>query len=174
MLLASSISIIVSWTSAFSPFWYNAISAFWFQLVLVAYIWNCVVYSIANPFCVSEYSFCSAVASSFKSLNIYIIWFLKFSQLKKIYFISRLVVVALFVWYSVKYGLNHFNALLVKNIPAYMTVSTGVAILGPLYLSFNDICIRYFLSLICILLNRLTASNLTILVFILFSLLLKA
>ena len=90
------------------------------------------------------------------------------------YFISRLVVVALFVWYSVKYSLNYFNALPVKNIPVYITVSTGVAILGPLYLSFNDIYVRYPLSLILILLNYLTASNLTILVPILLSLLLKA
>src|SRR6266702_8112763 len=97
MLLASFISIIVFWTSAFSPFWYNAISAFWFQLVLVTFIWNCVVYFIADPFCVNEYSFCSAVASSSTSLNICVIWFLKLSQLKKMYFISRLVVVDLFV-----------------------------------------------------------------------------
>ena len=90
------------------------------------------------------------------------------------YFVFRLVVVAPFVWYSVKYGLNYFNALPVKNIPVYITVSTGVAILGPLYLNFNDICIRYPLSLTCVLLNHLTASNLTILVSILFSLLLKA
>ncbi len=90
------------------------------------------------------------------------------------YFISRLVVVALFVWYSVKYGLNHFNALPVKNIPAYMTVSAGVAILGLLYLSFNDIYVRYPLSLILILLNYLTTSSLTALVPIFFSLLLKA
>ena len=55
-----------------------------------------------------------------------------------------------------------------------MTVSAGVAILGPLYLSFNDIYIRYPLSLIHILLNYLTASSLTALVSILFSLLLKA
>ena len=79
-----------------------------------------------------------------------------------------------FVWYSIRYGLNYFNALPVKNIPVYATVSAGVAILGPLYLSFNDIYVRYPLSLICVLLNHLTASNLTALVPILFSLLLKA
>ena len=90
------------------------------------------------------------------------------------YFVFRLVVVALFIWYSVKYGLNHSNTLPVKNIPIYVTASAGVAILGPLYLSFNDICVRYPLSLILIPLNYLTAGNLTILVFILFSLLLKA
>src|SRR6266704_5422375 len=90
------------------------------------------------------------------------------------YFISRLVVVAPFIWYSVKYGLNHFNALPVKNIPAYVTASASVAILGPLYLSFNDIYIRYPLSFTYILLNCLTVSSLTFLVFILFSLLLKA
>ena len=90
------------------------------------------------------------------------------------YFVSRLVVVALFIWYSIKYGLNHFNALPIKNIPVYTTASTSVAILGPLYLSFNNICIRYPLSLILILLNYLTANNLTTLVSILFSLLLKA
>ena len=80
------------------------------------------------------------------------------------YFVSRLVVVALFVWYSIRYGLNHFNALPVKNIPIYITISTSIAILGPLYLSFNDIYIRYPLNLILILLNYLTTSNLTILV----------
>ena len=53
-------------------------------------------------------------------------------------------------------------------------MSASIAILGPLYLSFNDIYIRYPLSLIYILLNYLTASNLTILVPILFNLLLKA
>ncbi len=90
------------------------------------------------------------------------------------YFISKLVIVALFVWYSVKYGLNHFNALPVKNIPAYATASASVAILGPLYLSFNNIYIRYPLSLILIPSNHLTAGNLTVLVPILFSLLLKA
>ena len=90
------------------------------------------------------------------------------------YFISRLIVVALFVWYSVKYGLNHSNALPVKNIPVYTTASAGIAILGPLYLSFNDIYIRYPLSLILVLLNHLTVGNLTVLVPILFSLLLKA
>ena len=90
------------------------------------------------------------------------------------YLISRLVVVALLVWYSIKYNLNHFNTLPVKNIPAYITAFTGITILGPLYLSFNDICIRYPLSLTLIPLNYLTASNLTILVPILFSLLLKA
>ena len=79
-----------------------------------------------------------------------------------------------FIWYSVKYSLNYFSALPVKNIPAYITASTGVAILGPLYLSFNDICVRYPLSLILIPLNYLTASSLTILVPILFSLFLKA
>src|SRR6266567_1258088 len=133
-----------------------------------------MVYSIADPFCVNVYSFCSAVVSSSKSPNIYIIWFLKFSQFKKMYFVFRLVVVALFVWYSIKYGLNHFNALPVKNIPAYATASAGVAIFGPLYLSFNDIYVRYPLSLILILLNCLTAGSLTVLVLILFSLLLKA
>ena len=81
---------------------------------------------------------------------------------------------ALFIWYSIKYSLNYFKALPIKNIPAYITVSAGIAILGPLYLSFNDICIRYPLSLTCVLLNYLTASNLTVLVPILFSLLLKA
>ena len=90
------------------------------------------------------------------------------------YFVSRLVVVALFVWYSIKYSLNYFNALPVKNIPVYVTVSASVAILGPLYLSFNDIYIRYSLSLTFVLLNYLTAGNLTALVPILFSLLLKA
>ena len=80
----------------------------------------------------------------------------------------------LFIWYSVKYSLNYFNALPIKNIPAYITMSAGVAILGPLYLSFNDIYIRYPLSLTCVLLNHLTTSSLTILVPILFSLLLKA
>ena len=90
------------------------------------------------------------------------------------YFISRLVVVALFVWYSIKYNLNHFNALPVKNIPAYTTIFAGVAILGPLYLSFNDIYMRYTLSLIYIPLNYSTAGNLTPIVPILFSLLLKA
>src|SRR6266568_2726285 len=132
------------------------------------------MYSIANPFYVSKYSFLFTIASSSKSLNICVIWFLKFSQLKKIYFVFRLVVVALFVWYSIKYSLNHFNALPVKNIPAYTTVSAGVIILGPLYLSFNDICVRYPLSLILVLSNRLTAGSLTVLVPILFSLLLKA
>ena len=90
------------------------------------------------------------------------------------YFIFRLVVVALFVWYSIKYSLNYFNTLPIKNIPAYITVSASVTILGPSYLSFYDIYIRYPLSLILILLNYLTASSLTILVPILFSLLLKA
>ena len=90
------------------------------------------------------------------------------------YFVSRLVVVGLFIWYSVKYGLNHSNALPIKNIPIYTTTSAGVAILGPLYLSFNNIYIRYPLSLTYILLNYLTASTLTFLIFILFSLLLKA
>ena len=164
----------MSQTFTFSPFWYNAISTFLFQLVLITYIWNYIVYFIADPFYINKYSFCSAVASSSKSPNICIIQFLKFSQLKKIYFISRLVVVALFIQYSVKYNLNHSNALPVKNIPVYITVSAGVAILSPLYLSFSDIYIRYFLSLICILLNYLTIGSLTILVFILFSLLLKA
>ena len=55
-----------------------------------------------------------------------------------------------------------------------MTASASVTILGPLYLSFNDMCVRYPLSLILVLLNHLTASNLTALVPILFSLLLKA
>ena len=55
-----------------------------------------------------------------------------------------------------------------------MTVFTGVTILGLLYLSFNDICVRYPLSLIRVLLYYLTAGSLTVLVFILFSLLLKA
>ena len=84
------------------------------------------------------------------------------------------MVVALFVWYSIKYGLNHSNALPIKNIPIYVTASAGVAILGPLYLSFNDIYVRYPLSLILILLNHLIANSLTILFPILFSLLLKA
>src|SRR6266567_5333216 len=90
------------------------------------------------------------------------------------YFISRLVIVAPFIWYSVKYSLNHFNALPVKNIPVYATISTSVAILGPSYLSFNNIYIRYPLSLIRVLLNCLTAGNLTALVPMLFSLLLRA
>ena len=174
MLLVSSISIIVSWISDFSLFLYNAISAFWFQLVLVAYIWNYIVYSIADPFCVNKYSFHSAIAFSSKSPNIYIIQFLKLSQLKKIYFISRLVVVALFIWYSIKYSLNYFNAFPVKNIPAYTTASASITILGPSYLSFNNICVRYPLSLIRVPSNHLTAGNLTVLVPILFSLLLKA
>ena len=132
------------------------------------------MYSIADPFCVSKYSFCSAIASSSKSLNICVIQFLKLSQLKKMYFISKLVVVALFVWYSIKYNLNHFNALPIKNIPVYTTMSASITILGPLYLSFNNIYIRYPLSLTYIPLNYLTISNLTFLVPILFSLLLKA
>ena len=55
-----------------------------------------------------------------------------------------------------------------------MTMSTGIAILGPLYLSFNDIYIRYPLSLTRVPLNYLIAGNLIALVPILFSLLLKA
>ena len=55
-----------------------------------------------------------------------------------------------------------------------MTMSAGVAILGPLYLSFSNIYIKYPLSLIHVLLNYLTASSLTFLVPIPFSLLLKA
>ena len=55
-----------------------------------------------------------------------------------------------------------------------MTISASVTILGPLYLSFSNIYIKYPLSLTYILLNYLTASNLTFLVPILFSLLLKA
>src|SRR6266567_9464144 len=90
------------------------------------------------------------------------------------YFISRLVVVDLFIWYSIRYSLNHFNALPVKNIPAYATASTSITILGPLYLSFNDIYIRYPLSLTCVPLNHSTTSNLTALVPIFFSLLLRA
>ena len=81
---------------------------------------------------------------------------------------------ALFIWYSVKYNLNYFNALPVKNIPIYMTASTSVTILGPLYLNFNDIYVRYPLSLTLVPLNYSTASNLTALVPILFSLFLKA
>ena len=79
-----------------------------------------------------------------------------------------------FVWYSIKYSLNYFNALPVKNIPIYMTVSASVTILGPLYLSFNNIYIKYPLSFIRVPSNYLTASNLTALIPILFSLLLKA
>ena len=90
------------------------------------------------------------------------------------YFVSRLVVVALFVWYSVKYGLNHSNAFPVKNIPVYVIASASVAILGPLYLSFNDIYIRYPLSLTCIPSNHLTASNLIFLPLMPFSLLSRA
>ena len=90
------------------------------------------------------------------------------------YFVSKLVVVALFVLYSVKYSLNHFNALPVKNIPIYITVSASVAILGPLYLSFNDIYIKYLLSFTCVLLNHLTTGSLTFNDPISFSLLLKA
>ena len=129
----SSISIIIFQTLVFKPFLYSTISTFLFQLVLVAYIQNQVVYSITNPFYISEYNFCSAVTSFSRSPNIYIIQFLKLSQLKKIYLISRLVVVVLLVWYSVKYGLNHFNALPIKNIPAYITISTAVGILCSLY-----------------------------------------
>ena len=55
-----------------------------------------------------------------------------------------------------------------------MTISASVTILGPLYLSFNNICVKYPLSLICVPLNYLITSNLTVLVPILFSLLLKA
>src|SRR6266576_4198082 len=126
----------------------------------MAFIWNCVVYSIADPFYINKYSFCSAIASSSKSLNICVIWFLKLSQLKKMYFISKLVVVAPFIWYSVKYSLNHSNALPVKNIPVYVTASAGIAILGPSYLSFNNICMKYPLSFTYIPLNYLTTSNL--------------
>jgi len=81
---------------------------------------------------------------------------------------------ALFVWYFIKYSLNHSNTLPIKNIPEYAIISAGIAILGPLYLSFNNIYIRYPLSLICVLSNCLTASNLTTVIPILFSLLLKA
>ena len=55
-----------------------------------------------------------------------------------------------------------------------MTASASVTILGPLYLSFNDIYIRYPLSLILVLSNHLTVGSLTALAPILFSLLLKA
>ena len=84
------------------------------------------------------------------------------------------MVIALLVWYSIKYGLNYFNTLPVKNIPAYITISASITILDPSYLSFNNIYIKYPLSLIYVLLNYLTAGNLTALVPILFSLLLKA
>ena len=55
-----------------------------------------------------------------------------------------------------------------------MIVSASITILGPLYLSFNDIYIRYPLSLVLVPSNHLTVGSLTILVPILFSLLLKA
>jgi len=37
---------------------------------------------------------------------------------------------ALFIWYSVKYSLNHSNALPIKNIPIYITVSASITILS--------------------------------------------
>ena len=81
---------------------------------------------------------------------------------------------ALFIWYSIRYSLNHFNALPIKNIPVYITMSTSVTILSPLYLSFNGIYVKYPLSLIFILLNHLITNNLIFFVLMLFSLLLKA
>ncbi len=81
---------------------------------------------------------------------------------------------ALLVWYSIKYGLNYFNTLPIKNIPAYTIIFGGVTILGLLYLSFNGIYIRYSLSFIFNLLNYLTASSLIYNIPIFFSLLLKA
>ena len=90
------------------------------------------------------------------------------------YFISRLVVVALLVQYSIKQGLNHFNALPVKYIPIYITASSGIIILYPLYLSLSNIYIKYPLSSVCILLNCLTSSNLTLALPISFNFLLNA
>ena len=118
--------------------------------------------SHVNPFYISIYSFYSAITSSFKSLNIYINWFLKFSQFAKIYFVFKLVVIGLLVQYSIKQGLNHSNALPIKYIPIYITASSGVTILCPLYLSLSDIYIKYPLSSVYILLNHLTSSNLTL------------
>ncbi len=83
------------------------------------------------------------------------------------------MVVALLIWYSIKYSLNHSNTLPVRNIPAYITASGGVAILNLLYLSFSDIYVKYPLSFILDLLNYLTASSLTFAVPISFNLLLK-
>ena len=133
-----------------------------------------MVYSIADPFYINKYNLYSAVTSFSRSLNIYIIWLLKLSYPKKIYFILRLVVVILFSWYSVMYGLNHSNAYPIRNIPVYITVSPGRFSFSALVLSLSDIYIRYPLSPIYDLLYLLIISNLSFTVPILISFLLRA
>ena len=72
------------------------------------------------------------------------------------------------------YGLNHFSAFPVRNIPAYVTASPAMFNFKLLVLSLSNIYIRYPLSPVCDLLYRLIISNLIFNVPILFSFLLKA
>src|SRR6266700_7414251 len=72
------------------------------------------------------------------------------------------------------YNLNYFNTLPVRNIPIYITIFGGIAILYPLYLSLSDIYIRYPLSSAYILLNYLTSGSLTLALPISFNFLLNA
>jgi hypothetical protein len=65
----------------------------------------------------SSYSLYSAIASTFKSLYIYISLFINPSYIKNIYFTLLFLVIKLLALYFTKYSLNYLNIYLTKNNP---------------------------------------------------------
>ena len=139
MLLGSSINIITFCTFIFSPCLYHAINALLFHSVWVAQVWNCIIQSITNFYCVSSCNLYLAVIITLGLLYIYINLLQNPSQLKNMYFTLLFLVVKLLALYSVKYSLNYLNIYPVKNNPVYATQSTTIGNFTPLYLIFSFI-----------------------------------
>ena len=106
-----------------------------------------MVYSMAKDRYVRFWSFLSAIVVTLGSPNMYISLSTNPPQLKNKYFTSRLVDVMPFNCTLVRYNLNYFNALPVRNNPAYATWSIAIGNFTPSCVILKCICIRNLLSL---------------------------
>ena len=75
------------------------------------------MYFIAKPYYMSSHSLYSAIASTSRSLYIYISLFTNPSYIKNMYLTLLFLVVKLLALYFIKYSLNHLSTCPVRNNP---------------------------------------------------------
>ena len=155
MSLGSSINIITFYTSAFSPCLYYTINALLFHSIYIAQVWNCMVQSITDFYCVSSCNLYLAITVTLRLLYICINLLQNPSQLKNMYFILLFLVVKLLALYFIKYNLNYLSICLIRNSPAYTTWSATIGNFTPLCLIFSFIQVKNPLSLAFLPLNLL-------------------
>ena len=141
------ISINISQTFDFSLQQYFTINTSLFQLVCVAYIQNSVKYIITNTVYYKFLSLFLVINSLFRLLNIYLSQLANPFYIKNIYHTFILVVFNPFNCTLVKQGLNHFNALPIKNNSVQVTCFIAISNPSPILIILILIYIRNLLNL---------------------------